>query len=131
MYDDWSDQLCFSKHAVLGLTKALSNEWSSKGINVNAISPGKLLPPYFELGLTPCLLRLHQHRHERGFDCQSCPLKADHGAHSYVYIVLLMTSSSIYPAAGRWGAPKDFEGAVIYLASAASDYVCVSLFTLL
>ena len=29
-----------SKHAVLGLTKALCNEWAPKGINVNAIAPG-------------------------------------------------------------------------------------------
>ncbi|WP_375258779.1 SDR family oxidoreductase [Citreimonas sp.] len=29
-----------SKHAVLGLTKALSNEWAPKGVNVNAIAPG-------------------------------------------------------------------------------------------
>ncbi|MGL4612291.1 MAG: 2-dehydro-3-deoxy-D-gluconate 5-dehydrogenase KduD [Trueperaceae bacterium] len=29
-----------SKHAVAGLTKALANEWSSQGINVNAIAPG-------------------------------------------------------------------------------------------
>ncbi len=29
-----------AKHAVAGLTKALCNEWSSKGINVNAIAPG-------------------------------------------------------------------------------------------
>ncbi|MDO5717578.1 MAG: SDR family oxidoreductase [Tissierellia bacterium] len=29
-----------SKHAVVGITKALSNEWASKGINVNAIAPG-------------------------------------------------------------------------------------------
>lgn len=25
--------------------------------------------------------------------------------------------------AGRWGTPKDFEGAIVYLASGASDYV--------
>lgn len=25
--------------------------------------------------------------------------------------------------AGRWGTPEDFEGAVVYLASRASDYV--------
>lgn len=25
--------------------------------------------------------------------------------------------------AGRWGSPKDFEGAIVYLASGASDYV--------
>ncbi|KAJ7072014.1 NAD-binding protein [Mycena amicta] len=29
-----------AKHGVFGLIKALSNEWSSKGINVNGISPG-------------------------------------------------------------------------------------------
>ncbi|WP_100406451.1 2-dehydro-3-deoxy-D-gluconate 5-dehydrogenase KduD [Bacillus solitudinis] len=29
-----------SKHAVAGLTKSLANEWSSKGVNVNAIAPG-------------------------------------------------------------------------------------------
>jgi 2-deoxy-D-gluconate 3-dehydrogenase len=29
-----------AKHAVAGLTKALCNEWSAKGLNVNAIAPG-------------------------------------------------------------------------------------------
>jgi len=29
-----------SKHAIVGLTKSLSNEWSSLGVNVNAIAPG-------------------------------------------------------------------------------------------
>jgi len=29
-----------SKSAIAGLTRALSNEWASKGINVNAIAPG-------------------------------------------------------------------------------------------
>jgi 2-deoxy-D-gluconate 3-dehydrogenase len=29
-----------AKHGVAGLTKSLSNEWASKGINVNAIAPG-------------------------------------------------------------------------------------------
>lgn len=29
-----------SKHAVIGITKALANEWADRGINVNAIAPG-------------------------------------------------------------------------------------------
>jgi 2-deoxy-D-gluconate 3-dehydrogenase len=29
-----------AKHAVAGLTKALANEWTPRGINVNAIAPG-------------------------------------------------------------------------------------------
>ena len=29
-----------SKHAVLGLTRALCNEWAGSGVNVNAIAPG-------------------------------------------------------------------------------------------
>lgn len=29
-----------SKSAILGLTRALANEWAAKGINVNAIAPG-------------------------------------------------------------------------------------------
>lgn len=32
-----------SKHAVAGITKALANEWASKGIQVNAIAPGYML----------------------------------------------------------------------------------------
>jgi 2-dehydro-3-deoxy-D-gluconate 5-dehydrogenase len=29
-----------SKHAVMGITKALANEWAARGVNVNAIAPG-------------------------------------------------------------------------------------------
>jgi len=29
-----------SKHALAGLTKALSNEWAARGVNVNAMAPG-------------------------------------------------------------------------------------------
>jgi 2-dehydro-3-deoxy-D-gluconate 5-dehydrogenase len=29
-----------SKHAVVGITRALANEWGSSGVQVNAIAPG-------------------------------------------------------------------------------------------
>ncbi len=39
-----------SKSALMGLTKALANEWAPRGINVNAIAPG-----YIETELTSAL----------------------------------------------------------------------------
>lgn len=36
---------CASKHAILGITKGLANEWSKYGINVNAIAPGYIETP--------------------------------------------------------------------------------------
>lgn len=35
-----------AKHAMLGLVKALCNEWAGRGVNVNALAPG-----YFDTGL--------------------------------------------------------------------------------
>ncbi|ANF98291.1 2-dehydro-3-deoxy-D-gluconate 5-dehydrogenase KduD [Paenibacillus bovis] len=32
-----------SKHGVAGITKALANEWASKGIQINAIAPGYMM----------------------------------------------------------------------------------------
>lgn len=47
-----------SKHAVAGLTKSLANEWSSRGVNVNAIAPG-----YMETDNT-AQLRANKERNE-------------------------------------------------------------------
>ena len=39
-----------AKHGVVGLTKALANDWASKGVNVNAIAPS-----FFVTGLTEAI----------------------------------------------------------------------------
>lgn len=79
-----------SKHGLLGLTKALANEWAGKGVNVNGIAPG-----YISTDNTEAL--------------RNDPVR----------------SKQILDRipAGRWGRPDDFNGAVVFLASAASDYV--------
>jgi 2-deoxy-D-gluconate 3-dehydrogenase len=79
-----------AKHAVAGITKALSNEWAGKGVNVNAIAPG-----YIDTDNTEAL--------------RNDPVR---------YKAIL----DRIPA-GRWGIPEDFNGPVVFLASAASDYV--------
>lgn len=79
-----------SKGGVGQLTKALSNEWSSKGVQVNAIAPG-----YMRTDNTAAL--------------QADPVRSKE--------IL-----SRIPA-NRWGEPSDLEGAVVFLASAASDYL--------
>jgi 2-dehydro-3-deoxy-D-gluconate 5-dehydrogenase len=79
-----------SKGAVGQLTKALSNEWSGRGVQVNAIAPG-----YMRTANTQAL--------------QADPVRSKE--------IL-----SRIPA-GRWGEASDLEGAVLFLASAASDYL--------
>ncbi len=79
-----------SKGGVAQLTKALSNEWAGRGINVNAIAPG-----YMSTELTSALVS----------DPQREPQ------------ILARIP------AGRWGRPDDVKGAIIFLASAASDYL--------
>ena len=79
-----------SKHAVAGLTKALCNEWASRGVNVNAIAPG-----YMDTEL-------------------NVALRADTQRSRQI--------SERIPA-GRWGTPEDMAGAVVFLASPASDYL--------
>jgi 2-deoxy-D-gluconate 3-dehydrogenase len=79
-----------SKGGVAQLTKALANEWASRGINVNAIIPG-----YMATELNEALV----------------------GNPDREPLIL-----SRIPA-DRWGQPADLRGTVLFLASAASDYV--------
>lgn len=79
-----------SRHALVGLTRALANEWAPSGVNVNAIAPG-----YVDTDLLADL---------KNDARRSAELLAR------------------VPAA-RWGRPDDLAGAVVYLASPASDFV--------
>lgn len=79
-----------SKSAVAGLTRELSNEWASRGINVNAIAPG-----YFRTDNTEALQKDETRNRQI---LERIP-------------------------AGRWGETADLEGAAVFLASRASDYV--------
>ncbi|PZR22475.1 MAG: 2-deoxy-D-gluconate 3-dehydrogenase [Citrobacter freundii] len=85
-----------SKGAIASLIKALANEWSGKGVNVNGIAPG-----YIATDNTEAL--------------RNDPVR----------------SKSILDRipAGRWGDPEDFKGAVVYLASPASNYVTGTILT--
>lgn len=79
-----------SKGAIGQLTKAFSNEWASKGVQVNAIAPGYIATDNTEA------LRNDSERSDA---------------------ILARIP------AGRWGQPEDFKGPVIFLASAASNYM--------
>ncbi|TAM83678.1 MAG: SDR family oxidoreductase [Acidobacteria bacterium] len=79
-----------SKGAVAQVTKAISNEWASLNINVNAIAPGYILT------------KLSRSLYED-------PLRS-------------ARITERIPA-GRWGNAEDLKGAIIFLASRASDYV--------
>ena len=79
-----------AKGAVGQLTKALANEWSASGVNVNAIAPG-----YMATDNTQAL--------------------RDDPVRSRQILERI--------PAGRWGLPEDLAGAVVFLASSASDYI--------
>lgn len=83
-----------SKGAIGQLTMALSNEWASSGVQVNAIAPG-----YISTDNTEAL--------------RNNPERSD-------------AILGRIPA-GRWGQPDDFKGPIVFLASAASDYVSGSV----
>ena len=79
-----------AKSGILGITRALANEWAKHGINVNAIAPGYMATD------------------------NTAALRAD-----------VNRSASILERipAGRWGKPDDLKGAVVFLASEASNYM--------
>lgn len=79
-----------SKGGVAQLTKALSNEWAARGVNVNAVAPG-----YMDTPLNTAVI-------------------ADPTRNRQILNRI---------PAGRWGRPEDLKGAVVFLASPASDYV--------
>lgn len=79
-----------SKGAIGILTRALGNEWASKGIQVNAIAPG-----YMDTAL-------------------NAALKADPERSTQILARI---------PAGDWGDPQDLKGPVVFLASAASNYM--------
>lgn len=79
-----------SKGAVAQLTKALSNEWASKGVRVNAIAPGYMATD------------------------NTAPLRVDADRNRQILVRI---------PAGRWGKPCDLAGAVVFLASPASEYM--------
>lgn len=79
-----------SKGAIRQMTQAMANEWSGRGINVNAIAPGYIATPL------------------------NAELRADPEWHRHVMERVPM---------GRYGTPAELKGAVVFLASAASDYV--------
>jgi 2-deoxy-D-gluconate 3-dehydrogenase len=79
-----------AKSGLMGLTRALANEWAPLGVNVNAIVPG-----YMETDNTAAL-------------------RADEKRNTAILARI---------PAGRWGDPDDLKGAVVFLASSASDYM--------
>lgn len=85
-----------SKGGVGQLVMALSNEWASKGVNVNAIAPGYIATD------------------------NTAALRADAARNEAIL--------GRIPQA-RWGTPEDIAGPVVFLASAASDYMNGSTIT--
>jgi 2-deoxy-D-gluconate 3-dehydrogenase len=79
-----------AKSGVMGVTRALANEWSRLGINVNAIAPGYMATD------------------------NTAPLRADAERSATILARIPV---------GRWGEPDDLKGIVVFLASAASDYM--------
>jgi len=85
-----------SKGGIKTLIMALSNEWASKGINVNGIAPGYIA--------TDNTKALREDEVRNNAILERIP-------------------------SGRWGSPEDIAGTVVFLSSAASDYLTGSIIT--
>ena len=79
-----------SKSGVMGITRAMANEWAKFSINVNAVAPGYMITN------------------------NTAPIRDDAERTEEI--------TARIPA-GRWGVPADLAGAVVFLASEASNYV--------
>ena len=85
-----------SKGGVGQLAKALANEWSPKGVQVNAIAPGYIS--------TDNTVALRENKDRNAAILSRIP-------------------------SGRWGTPEDLQGAAVFLASKASNYVTGTILT--
>jgi len=79
-----------AKSGLLGITRALANEWAALNINVNGIAPG-----YMSTDNTTAL-------------------RSDETRNAAIVARI---------PAGRWGRPEELQGAAVFLASPASDYM--------
>jgi 2-deoxy-D-gluconate 3-dehydrogenase len=103
-----------AKCGVAQLTKSLSNQWASRGINVNAVGP---IEYSFGTGFTDISSQIAP-----GYihtDMNDALIKDEARAASILDRI----------PAGRWGSPDDFKGPVVFLASRASSYVSGEILT--
>jgi 2-dehydro-3-deoxy-D-gluconate 5-dehydrogenase len=86
-----------SKHAVAGLTRALSNEWASAGVQVNAIAPGYIAtdPPSPLIGDPVLLDRIPAHRFGQPQDLVGATVFLASAASDYV-------TGHVLPVDGGW-----------------------------
>jgi 2-deoxy-D-gluconate 3-dehydrogenase len=98
-----------TKGGVLQMTKALSNEWAGKGIQVNCICPG-----YVE-NSTDLLI---EGTNETSSRYCATPLTVEYTSDKVKNEYVMQGTP-----AGRWGLPEDFRGVVVFLASSANNFV--------
>jgi 2-deoxy-D-gluconate 3-dehydrogenase len=106
-----------AKGGVAQLTKSLSNQWASRGINVNAVRRHFCSGWFLSCR---CGWRGYQiapgHIHT---DMNDALVNDEQRAASILERI----------PAGRWGRPDDFKGPTVFLASRASSYVSGEILT--